>query len=80
MFLINLRYIFCLSFARFVKGEVNSTHTHHKELFFRNISQILNDLLKDYDSSQHPNYNLGENFYDQYYYIYIIIINSYCIY
>lgn len=30
------------------------------EVFFRNITQILDHLLKDYDSSQHPNYREGE--------------------
>ncbi|ODM96203.1 Gamma-aminobutyric acid receptor alpha-like [Orchesella cincta] len=29
------------------------------EILFKNISQILDDLLKDYDSSQHPNYREG---------------------
>lgn len=29
-------------------------------ILFRNITQILDHLLKDYDSSQHPNYRFGK--------------------
>lgn len=30
------------------------------DLLFKNITQILDLLLKDYDNSQHPNYQEGE--------------------
>jgi hypothetical protein len=51
----------------------NSTHTVTKRSFppaagnnavSRNITTVLEDLLKDYDSSQLPNQGKGNNFFD----------------
>ncbi|CAL8117419.1 unnamed protein product [Orchesella dallaii] len=50
-----------LFFINFDRCEelVASLGNGSNEILFKNISQILDDLLKDYDNSQHPNYREG---------------------